>query len=301
MKLERLLILLKDNFVELRKSPFKLFIRANGLEPIGIMTKRIHKFDSGWGSMRVWAIGLTFDETTNKVKRIEEPLDRKNRRTGELEDLVQMENEFLIVTARNTSDPDDENDENFQYFISPHHANRMKDTIDRVRERDRIIQDLEKKIGETEQSRYYYQREAEAYGNEIRMLKGKVSNLSERIANAEQQADHYRTLVKKTQTSALEEEGFMEEKMTGARVRGGFTAKDSADVILDAAKRQREAQKHLTNIGAGQMSPEFATKSDLSSMEKKIMEAIKVMSKEEKRPAYSAETPPPPRKKPEAE
>lgn len=299
MRLEALLLQAKKNFIDLRHSPLKLFVRAKGLEPVGIMTKRVHKFDSGWGSMRVWAVGLTFDEVglagaITKGKRFEEPLDRKNRRTGELENLVQMENDFLVVTARNTSDPDDENDDNFQYFIPPHSANRMKDTIDRVRERDRIIQDLEKKIGETEQSRDFYQREAEAYGNEIRMLKGKVSNISERVANAEQQADHYRTLVKKTQTSALEEEGFMDEKITGARTRGGFEAKDSADVVTEAAKRQKEAQKHLTSIGAGAMSPEYATKSDLANIEKKITDAIKaIVGKEEKR---TSETPPPPKK-----
>jgi len=188
-----------------------------------------------------------------------------------------MENEFLLVTARSSSDPDDENDENFQYFINPHSANRVKDSLDRIKERDRIIQDMEKKIQEIEQSRDYYQREAEAYGNEIRMLKGKVANVSERLANAEQQADHYRTLVKKTQTSAIEEEGFMDEKLTGARTRGGFEAKDSADVVVTAAKKQRDATKHLATIGMGQMSPEFATKSDLTNMEKKITEAINTM------------------------
>jgi len=294
MRLERLMVVLKDNFIELRKSPFKLFVRANGLEPIGIMTKRKQKYDSGWGSMRTWAVGLTFDETTNKIKRIEEPLDRKNRRTSELEDLVQMENDFLIVTARNTSDPDDENDDNFQYFINPHSANHMKDSLDRVKERDRIIQDMEKKIGETEQSRDFYQREAEAYGNEIRMLKGKVANVSERLANAEQQSDHYRTLVKKTQTSALEQEGFLDEKLTGARPRGGFEAKDSADVVVGAAKKQKEATKHLATIGMGQMSPEFATKSDLTNMEKKITEAITTLLASTKE--HRSESPPPTRK-----
>jgi len=277
MKLERLLVQLKTNFIEMRKSPFKLFVRANGLEPVGIMTKRIHKYDSGWGSMRVWALGLTFEEKTGKIQRIEEPLDRKNRRTSELEDLVQMENDFIIVTARNTSDPDDENDDNFQYFINPHSANRMKDSIDRIKERDRIIQDMEKKIAEVEQSRDYYQREADAYGNEIRSLKSKVATLSERISNSEQQADHYRTLLKKTHTSVIEEEGFMDEKLKDARGRGGFEAKDSADVVVTAAKKQKDATKHLSSIGMGQMSPEFATKSDLAQMEKKITEAINTM------------------------
>ena len=71
----------------------------------------------------------------------------------------------------------------------------------------------------------------------------------------------------------------MDEKMGGARQRGAFQTKDSADVITEAAKRQKEAQKHLSNIGMGGMSPEFATRGDLKEMEQKLMMAIDTMSK----------------------
>jgi len=274
MRLEALLVQSKKVLSEFRMSPFKLYMRANSYDPIGIMTKKVHKYDSGWGTMRVWAVGITFDEG-GKAKRFEEPLDRKNRRTGELEDIVQMENQMILITARTSEDLDDDNDENFQYLMPPHQSNRIKDSMDRISERDRIINDLEKKVAEISQLRDYYQREAESSGSEIRMLKAKVGHISERLSDSEQQAYHYRTLVKEDHANSLEHEGFMDEKMNTARQRGTFTAKDSADVILDAAKRQKAAQTQMTGLGVGTMSPEFATKADVANMERRIQETIR--------------------------
>jgi DNA repair exonuclease SbcCD ATPase subunit len=261
----------------MRKSPFKIFLRAKNYEPVGILAKKEHRYDSAWGQMRIWAVGMTLGED-GKSKKFEEPLDRKNRRTGELEDLIQMETDLLIITARNSADPDDDNDANFQYIVNPHSANRLKDNADRIKERDRILQDLQKKLDETEHSRDYFQREADTYGSDIRNLKQRISNLSEKLSHSEQQAEHYRTLLKKDHIGSLEEEGALDELMGGARKRGAFEKKDSAEVILEAAKKQKDAQKFLTNLGMGQMSPEFATKGDLMEIEKKIMQAISTVA-----------------------
>jgi hypothetical protein len=271
---ERLVVQSKTMLNEIMHSPFKIFLRTYNWEPVGILTKREHKYDPGWGGMRIWATGLTLDG-----KKFSEPLDRKNRRTGELEDLVQMETDMILVTARSSEDPDDENEDNFQYLIGPHQSNRFKDMEDRIKERDRIIHDMEKKIMETERLRDFYQRESEAYGNEIRMLKTRVGYVSEKLADSEQQTDHYRTLVKVQQISNLGREGSLDEQMNGARGRGAFQAKDSADVIVEAATKQKQAQKQLTTMGVGNTSAEFATKSDLQEMEGKIDKLLDTMAK----------------------
>jgi len=271
---ERLVLQTKSMLNEVMKSPFKIFFRCYNWEPVGIMTKREYKYDPGWGGMRVWGVGMTTDG-----KLFSEPLDRKNRRTGELEDLVQLETDLIVVTARSSQDPDDENEDNFQYFMGPHQANRFKDMEDRVKERDRIIHDMEKKILETERLRDFYQRESEAYGNEIRMLKTRVGYVSEKLADSEQQTDHYRTLVKVQQISNLGREGALDEQMSGARGRGAFQAKDSADVIVEAAGKQKAAQKQMSAMGVGATSDEFATKSDLHDMEGKIDKLLDTMQK----------------------
>jgi len=265
------------------KSQFKIFFRANDWQPVGIMTKKETKYDPGWGGNRTWIVGLTLDQK-NTVWT--EPLDRKNRRTGRLEELVQMETDLIIVTARSSADPNDDDESNFQYFMGPHQANRFKDMEDRIMERDRILHDMEKKIQESERLRDFYQREAESYGNEIRMLKSRVGYLSEKLSDSEQQTDHYRTLVKVQQISNLGKEGELDEQMSGARTRGAFQAKDSSDVVIEAASRQKQAQKQLSNIGIAGMSPEFATKSDLRVMEGKIDDLLNNLKKvpDEKQP-----------------
>ena len=268
MNRERLAKESRVTLLELQKSPFKIFVRAYNWEPMGIMTKKDLRYDPGWGGMRTWAVGLMLKE--GKLEKFEELLDRKNRRTGELEPLVQIETDLFIITARSYQDPDDENEDNFQYWIGPHQSNRYKDMEDRVKERDRIIHDMEKKIHESERLRDFYQRESEAYGNEIRMLKTKVGFISEKLTDSEGQTDHYRTLVKVNQIENQGREGALDESMSGARGRGAFQAKDSADVIVEAAGKQKQAQKQMSAMGVGATSGEFATKSDLKDMEVKI-------------------------------
>ena len=92
MSKERLLLKSWRVLDELRKSSFLLFVRANGMEVVGVLTKIDHKPDSSWGVMRKVALGFTFDGDT-----IEEYLDRKNNRTGELEDLIQIGRYLLFV------------------------------------------------------------------------------------------------------------------------------------------------------------------------------------------------------------
>jgi len=268
---EKLLLNLKKDIDEMMGTPFVLFIRANTFETVGIMTKIIHKYDSSWGTMRPWAIGLTLGDG----KRFEEPLDRKNKRTGELEDIIQMKTNTILITARNTGDPDDDDDDNFSYLLSPHQSNRMKDSLDRIKERDRIIHDLQKKLDEIENQRDYYHREAEASGSEIRNLRARVSLLSEKVADVEQQASHYRTELKKAHIGRLEGEGAIDERLSDARKRGAFEAKDSSDVIIDAAKKQVNAKQELSKLGMGDISPEYATKADIKTMEQRLAAQVK--------------------------
>lgn len=272
MRLEKLLFSSKETLEEIQKSPFYIFIRAKNYEPVGIMTKTEHKFDSSWGQMREWAVGLTIDG-----KRFEEPLDRKNKRTGELETLIQKKTSSILMTARNNGDPDDEDDSNFTYMLSPQQAMRMKDSLDRLKERERIIHDLQKKLEESENQREYFQREADSSGSEIKMLKSRLSMMSEKLADVEQQASHYRTELKKAHVGRLEEEGAIQQSLRGARDRGSFQAKDSSEVVLDAAKKQSEARHAMTTLGIGEKSPEFVTKNDLSRFENRVMDMLQNM------------------------
>ncbi|HDD57556.1 MAG TPA: hypothetical protein ENF43_03460 [Thermoplasmatales archaeon] len=260
---------------KLSQSPYYIFVRARGLEVVGIATKIEQRYDPGWGIMRQWVKGITLDG-----EKFEEPLDRKNKRTAELEDLVQMKNDLIIVTARNSSDPDDDNDENFQYFMNPYQANEIKQQIDTVKEKDRIIHDLKKRYESAIKQRDMYYMEAESVKSELNALREKVINLSERLAEQTQRAEDYKRQLKELQIHIVREESKLDEKLKTAQQLGTLEGKDSADIIIEASKKQIEARRELDKLGLGGLTA-YATKEDLERLKEEIVSALKGREKEE--------------------
>ena len=258
-----------DTLKKLSQSPYYIFVRARGLEVVGIATKIEQRYDPGWGIMRQWVKGITLDG-----EKFEEPLDRKNKRTAELEDLVQMKNDLIIVTARNSSDPNDDNDENFQYFMNPHQVNEIKQQIDTVKEKDRIIHDLKKRYESAIKQRDMYYMEAESVKSELNALREKVINLSERLAEQTQRAEDYKRQLKELQIHIVREESKLDEKLKTAQQLGTLEGKDSADIIIEASKKQIEARRELDKLGLGGLTA-YATKEDLERLKEEIISALK--------------------------
>jgi len=264
-----------DTLKKLQQSPYHIFIRAKGMEVVGILTKIEHRYDPGWGIMRSWAKGIKLNGDT-----FEEPLDRKNKRTGELEDLIQMRNDLVIITARNSPDPDDDNDDNFQYLMNPYQVNEIKDSLDRVKEKDRIIHDLQKRLKEAIEKANRYQAEAESATSELNTLRERVRNLSERLAEQTQRAEDYKRQLKELQIGMIREESKLDEQLKTSEKLGRLEGKDSADIIIDATKKQIEARRELDKLGLGGLTA-YATKEDLERLKDEIISALK--GKEEKK------------------
>lgn len=265
-----------DTLKKLQQSPYHIFIRAKGMEVVGILTKIEHRYDPGWGIMRSWAKGIKLNGDT-----FEEPLDRKNKRTGELEDLIQMRNDLVIITARNSPDPDDDNDDNFQYLMNPYQVNEIKDSLDRVKEKDRIIHDLQKRLKEAIEKANRYQAEAEAITSEINTLREKVRNLSERLAEQTQRAEDYKRQLKELQIGMIREESKLDEQLRTSEKLGRLEGKDSADIIIDATKKQIEARRELDKLGLGGLTA-YATKEDLERLKDEIISALRGKEEKEK-------------------
>jgi len=263
-----------DTLKKLQQSPYHIFVRAKGMEVVGILTKIEHRYDPGWGMMRSWAKGIKLNGDT-----FEEPLDRKNKRTGELEDLVQMRNDMIIITARNSPDPDDDNDDNFQYLMNPYQANEIKDALDSVKEKDRIIHDLQRRLKEAIEKANRYHAEAELSESEINNLREKVRNLSERLAEQTQRAEDYKRQLKELQIKTIREESKLDEQLRTSERLGRLEGKDSADIVIEATKKQVEARRELDRLGATGLTA-YATKEDLKKLKDEIISALK--GKEEK-------------------
>jgi len=267
-----------DTLENLQKSKYYIFVRAKGFETIGILTKIDHVYDGSWGVMRKLGLGLSLSG-----EPFEEYLDRKNKRTGELEDLIQMETDLIVITARNTNSPDDDDDENFTYLLDINTSNHLKDEFDQMKEQKRINKALEKKLMESIRMKESYMRQLETAQSEANSYREKMSNFAEQLGQARARAEYYQTQLKREQIRLLEIEGFLGEQLKGATSKGELQGKDSADVILDAAKKRYEAQKELDKIGIGS-SEDFVKRDDFQQFEKQIFNKIDNISKEPSKP-----------------
>jgi len=280
----RLISKFYDTLEKLQKSRYYIFLRAKGFETIGILTKIDHVYDGSWGVMRKLALGLSLSG-----EPFEEYLDRKNKRTGELEDLIQMQTDLIIITARNSNSPDDDDDENFTYLLDANTSNHIKEELDQVAELKRINKALVKKAEEATRMKENYMRQLETAQSEANSYREKMSNFAEQLGQARARAEYYQTQLKKEQIRLLELEGFLTEQLKGATARGELQGKDSADVILEAAKKRYEAEKELDKIGIG-MPNDFVSQTDFQRFEKKIFDKIETINKPRKEKPEEKET-----------
>lgn len=107
---------------------------------VGLLVDKEARLDTASGEMRTWGIIRTLD-----WKLIDEPLDRKNRLTGEIETCICFENNQLVMTARRSADIRDDND-NFVWLESSLDGTAWKELKDKIKERERTIHSLEREL-----------------------------------------------------------------------------------------------------------------------------------------------------------
>lgn len=255
-----------DTIEELRKSKYFLFIRAKGFETVGILTKIDHVYDGSWGVMRKLAMGLS-----QSGEPFEEYLDRKNKRTGELEDLIQMQTDLLVVTARNTNNPDDDDNNNFTYMLDLNSSNHLKDKLDETQELRRINSALNKKVEEALRMKESFMRQLETAQSEANSYREKMSNFAYQLGQARARAEYYQTQLKEEQILLLQNEGEIGENLKNASYRGELKGKDSADLILEGAKKQMKAKTEMDKIIGPQ---DGVSRDEFQDFERKMFDKI---------------------------
>lgn len=268
----------------LGKSPYFILYRCKGFETVGILTKIELVYDGSWGIKRRLGRGLSF----TSGEPFEEYLDRKNKRTGELEDLTQMQTDLIMLTARNTNSPDDDNDDNFEYLIDTKTATHMKDELDKILELRRINKSLDKKTQESLMMKENYLRQLETAQSEANSYREKMSNFSEQLGQARARADYYQTQLKREQIKMIEMEGLLSEKLKNATYAGELQGKDSADLVLEASKKQYDAKVHLDKLSG---IDDGVSRDEFQKFEKKMFNKIDTIpsSTKKKEPSVKIE------------
>jgi len=255
-----------DTLDALRKHPYFILLRCKGFETVGILTKTELVYDGSWGVMRKLGRGLSMSG-----EPFEEYLDRKNKRTGDLEDLIHMQTDLIMLTARNTNSPDDDDDKNFEYLLDTKTSTHIKDELDQMIELKRINKALDKKTQESLRLKESYMRQLETAQSEANSYREKMSNFSEQLGHARARAEYYQTQLKKEQIRLMELEGYLEEKLKNAVPSGEIQGKDSADVVLEASKKQWQAKKELDKLAG---TDDGVSRDEFQNFEKKIFSKI---------------------------
>lgn len=265
-----------DTLDALRKHPYFILLRCKGFETVGILTKIDYVYDGSWGIMRRLCRGLSMSG-----EPFEEYLDRKNKRTGELENLIQMQTDLVILTARNTSSPDDDDDSNFEYLMDTNTATHLKDELDKISELRRINKALDKKTQEAVRMKNSFMLQLETAQSETNSYRDKMSNFSEQLGQARARAEYYQTQLKREQYMLMQREGFLAEKLKNAEYSGEIQAKDSADLVLAASKKQYDAKVELDKLSG---SEEGVTRNDFQNFENKILSKVNDINPSSKKP-----------------
>lgn len=243
-----------------------MFVRCKGFETAGTLIKTELVYDGSWGVMRKLGRGLS-----RSGEPFEEYLDRKNKRTGELEDLVQMQTDLIMVTARNTNSPKDDDDSNFEYLIDTNTSTHIKDELDQLMELRRINKSLDKKTQESLRMKESCMRQLETAQSEANSYREKMSNFAEQLGQSRARADHYQTQLKREQIELIKTEGLLSEKLKNATYAGELQGKDSADLVLEASKKQYQAKVELEKINK---IDDGVTRDDFQNFEKKMFNKI---------------------------
>jgi hypothetical protein len=249
-----------------RRAGVKILVRRDGMRVAGLIYATKLKEDKGLGKNRTWAYVLV---DPKRMEWVEEPLDRINPRTGNLESCVLAEDPrgYLVLTARKTPDVRDD-DDNFVWMSNPHEEKEIKRILDQVEEKDRIISSLKREIDSEKKLREYYEELADKLGSEVESYKERVSGLSMEVGLKGQQLMHARLRLQEARAELMEVGGFLEKLISDARQRGIDIATGDWERLSKSAERFRELGEQLGVAAIG--IPPTAPPKEIQELKEKV-------------------------------
>ena len=227
-----------DRIKDLHDSDCKLLVRVDVFFIVGIITKIKRQYDSQVGRDRRWAIGVTLEGDI-----FEEPLDRKNPKTGRLEDVVQRETEHLVITARRSFDARDI-DDNFNWLPHQFSLDDMKTYQDDVDVLRRTNNRLIEEISATKKHMQLLEVDAHNTAEQNNNFREAVRRMSSALNTLEMENQGLYTLLQRLRGHGLEVEGELSVELERALEKGKERAMDAHDLRMkkfkdDEAERQQ--------------------------------------------------------------
>jgi len=267
---------------DLSEHGFKRLYTTQGFRLMGIVTWDKKLPDESLGERRRWIKGLKIENGTPiplDKKVFVTSLDRKNPLSGELEEIVVHEDDFMILMARKTFDLDDD-EKNFQFIPNQHMLNRVQQFMDEIEEKGRRIHRLSQEKDQFFLDAEHFKREGltakerEKTNMELlNRLTREGARLQERIGNLESQNQVLRA-------RNLQYESQMDEVMANAQEEGTIKGMTTDDRVIHAIQKTKEKEEAMMDIQQESTAVNEQIQ-DLAGQMQKMQSELKVMKKAE--------------------
>lgn len=239
MSKRRVVLSTLDKMQALREVDCKLLVRVDGFFLAGVVTKIKRMYDSQVGKDRRWALGVTM---TGDI--FEEPLDRKNPKSGKLEDVVQRETEHMIITARRSFDAKD-TDDNFNWLPHQFSMDEMKTLQDEVDVLRRTNNRVTEQIGSTEKHMQLLEIDANNTAEQNNNFRETLRRTSSTLNTLEMENQGLYTLLQRLRAHGLEVEGELAVELSRALEKGKERATSAHELRMNKFKEDEEERQQI--------------------------------------------------------
>jgi len=289
---ERLIVLHRLFIWLTTESAYRLFIRQHNFEVYGFVHRDSMLIqDQGYGRPMPWLHGIRFEG--NEIKEWKEPRLRKQPVTGAPEETVHLDTGLMLITARNTGDWSDD-DDNFTWVLSAREAESYHNKMQHINEQRAANSELNEQANNYRLMTDELAGLADVASRRSNRLNEKNSYLMKENGNLREQIAGQKAKVREMRQMVGYNEAKLTEEDKLAISRGHFDGKSSFDKVKDSVKDIQDLQLTVSQlVGSStsntRMSEEsFKTLNDsYNSMREDV---IKIMEETNKTQAMLAES-----------
>lgn len=226
----------------LPRGPYRILQRYETHRFVGLMTVKEYNEDSSIGRSRTWAVGVTFD---GRIFR--EPLDMIDPRTHELRSCIITDNGFVILTARKSEDPGNE-EENFQWYTSPEQMNAWQELDGQIKMKDGVINEQAETIENLTTEKNHYQHEADRLGGHNKNMITQTQSLSAEVSRLNTKQTLMDAQIAKSAEWRTELMSQLIESFKSAGERGKLKAMTVDEIVMDAYEKMAKREEKMIGI-----------------------------------------------------
>jgi len=233
---------LKHSLESLPATDGKLLIRRDGYRIYGIISA-FEKVQDPSGVWIRWVLG----KKLGSDEEFRECLHRKDPKTGKIEPVVIEENEHLIITARRTPDPRDD-DDNFMFWDGSPNEREIRRIRQESEVKDKVIGSLQKELSSQDKLISHYEGYAGAMASEARRLKEENKFLRLKNQELEEQVEHFKILAHEREVETRKTEARLKKRIQKARTHGEVSVMDEFELTARGVKRMKELRKEYAAL-----------------------------------------------------